>query len=583
MPYKFNPFTGTFDDSTTGPAGTVSAAGSGTAALPGISFASDPNTGIYSPSADNLAFSTGGTGRLFIDASGNIGVGVATPANPVDVLGSSGGAVVFNGRGRTSDNIGVIRLASSDSATEYFRIQTASSSSSVGTSGSTPLILNTDGTEKVRITAAGLLGLGTSNPEVELHINDATGLSHIRLTGGAANATNFQIGQGVQGVSNSGFSIYDIGATASRLVINSTGNVGIGTSAPGAKLHITDLTNSAVELLRLQVNLGSPSGNKSITWADTTDVVGRISVDYTAPTAKMRFGSLYNSGYQTSDLMTLTPTGLGIGSTTPDSTGVDTGSTQLFVVAPNANFGQAATFISDSNNRGILIANQAKTSSLAISSTTVGTNSSDPLVFTTGAAERARIDTSGRLLVGTSTSTSVGGAAALSQIETGANIGLSILRRGDTPIFAFGRTGGSGVTVVNNGDELGRISFAAADGTDIESVGAQISANIDGTPGSNDVPTRLVFSVTADGAASPTEALRISNDRSITVSDGGNVVLGTTTGTKIGTATTQKIGFYNATPVVQPTAVADATDAATVITQLNALLAKLRTLGIIAT
>jgi hypothetical protein len=92
-----------------------------------------------------------------------------------------------------------------------------------------------------------------------------------------------------------------------------------------------------------------------------------------------------------------------------------------------------------------------------------------------------------------------------------------------------------------------------------------------------------VFSVTADGAASPTEALRISNDRSITVSDGGNVVLGTTTGTKIGTATTQKIGFYNATPVVQPTAVANATDAATVITQLNALLAKLRTLGIIAT
>jgi hypothetical protein len=62
-----------------------------------------------------------------------------------------------------------------------------------------------------------------------------------------------------------------------------------------------------------------------------------------------------------------------------------------------------------------------------------------------------------------------------------------------------------------------------------------------------------VFSVTADGSASPTEALRISSNRAITVSDGGNVVLGTTTGTKIGTATSQKIGFYNATPVVQPT------------------------------
>ena len=33
-----------------------------------------------------------------------------------------------------------------------------------------------------------------------------------------------------------------------------------------------------------------------------------------------------------------------------------------------------------------------------------------------------------------------------------------------------------------------------------------------------------------------------------------NLILGTTTGTKIGTATSQKLGFYNATPVVQPTA-----------------------------
>jgi hypothetical protein len=62
-----------------------------------------------------------------------------------------------------------------------------------------------------------------------------------------------------------------------------------------------------------------------------------------------------------------------------------------------------------------------------------------------------------------------------------------------------------------------------------------------------------------------------------------NIVTDTTTGTKIGTATTQKIGFYNATPVVQPTAVADATDAASVITQLNALLTRMRNLGLIAT
>lgn len=62
-----------------------------------------------------------------------------------------------------------------------------------------------------------------------------------------------------------------------------------------------------------------------------------------------------------------------------------------------------------------------------------------------------------------------------------------------------------------------------------------------------------------------------------------DLVLATGAGTKIGTATNQKLGFFNATPVVQPTAVADATDAASVITQLNALLSRMRNLGLIAT
>jgi hypothetical protein len=62
-----------------------------------------------------------------------------------------------------------------------------------------------------------------------------------------------------------------------------------------------------------------------------------------------------------------------------------------------------------------------------------------------------------------------------------------------------------------------------------------------------------------------------------------DIVTDTTTGTKIGTGTTQKIGFFNATPVVQQAAVADATDAASTQARLNDLLARLRTLGLIAT
>jgi hypothetical protein len=70
---------------------------------------------------------------------------------------------------------------------------------------------------------------------------------------------------------------------------------------------------------------------------------------------------------------------------------------------------------------------------------------------------------------------------------------------------------------------------------------------------------------------------------SLTVADANDIAVGTTTGTKIGTATTQKLGFYNKAPVVQPAAVADATDAASVITQLNLLLSRMRDLGLIAT
>jgi hypothetical protein len=55
-------------------------------------------------------------------------------------------------------------------------------------------------------------------------------------------------------------------------------------------------------------------------------------------------------------------------------------------------------------------------------------------------------------------------------------------------------------------------------------------------------------------------ALNLSGNK--TVFDGVNLVLGTTTGTKLGTSVTQKLGFWNATPVVQPAAAGQAAAAA---------------------
>jgi hypothetical protein len=79
-------------------------------------------------------------------------------------------------------------------------------------------------------------------------------------------------------------------------------------------------------------------------------------------------------------------------------------------------------------------------------------------------------------------------------------------------------------------------------------------------------------------------ALNLSGNK--TVFDGVNLVLGTTTGTKVGTATTQKLGFYNATPVVRPATVADpaggATQDAEARTAINAIIDRLQELGLIA-
>ena len=80
---------------------------------------------------------------------------------------------------------------------------------------------------------------------------------------------------------------------------------------------------------------------------------------------------------------------------------------------------------------------------------------------------------------------------------------------------------------------------------------------------------------------------KISLAGPVDITDAKNITLGTTTGTKFGTATTQKLAFYNSAPIVQGAAVADASGGATIDaearTAVNSLLARIRSLGLIAT
>ena len=63
-------------------------AGSGTAGAPGIAFASDPNTGIFNPAADTLAFAEGGVEAMRIDSSGRVGIGTSAPQTTIQAVGA---------------------------------------------------------------------------------------------------------------------------------------------------------------------------------------------------------------------------------------------------------------------------------------------------------------------------------------------------------------------------------------------------------------------------------------------------------------------------------------------------------------
>jgi len=142
-------------------------------------------------------------------------------------------------------------------------------------------------------------------------------------------------------------------------------------------------------------------------------------------------------------------------------------------------------------------------------------------------SERLRIDSNGLLLHKHSASRTVGTKTGQIQvINSGNDAAISIIQTNNAasaPFLAFGKTRSAnttGSTIVQDGDSLGQILFAGADGTDIDSTGALITAQVDGTPGSNDMPGRLVFSTTADGATTSTERLRISSSGAITATLG---------------------------------------------------------------
>lgn len=140
---------------------------------------------------------------------------------------------------------------------------------------------------------------------------------------------------------------------------------------------------------------------------------------------------------------------------------------------------------------------------------------STPIVF----------DTNGKVVIGNTATTTFYAGAATPNFQIAGGSGFSATRGavrfdGDSAssgAFVFGKsrsTSIGGAAIVNNGDYLGEINFQGADGANLIE-GASIRAEVDATPGTNDMPSRLVFNTTPDGTATPTEKLRITNSGNI--------------------------------------------------------------------
>jgi hypothetical protein len=59
------------------------------ASAPDLSFDGDADTGVYSPGANQFAIATGGNGRVFIDSSGNVGIGTLNPEEILNIAAAS--------------------------------------------------------------------------------------------------------------------------------------------------------------------------------------------------------------------------------------------------------------------------------------------------------------------------------------------------------------------------------------------------------------------------------------------------------------------------------------------------------------
>jgi hypothetical protein len=236
-------------------------------------------------------FHTNGAERMRIDSSGNVGIGTSAPSAKLQVSGAVPNTpTAFNVNHGASGNdfdyasstvsaVGGINGGFTAWGTGSARAGTLA----VGTGSNHPMTFMTNDTERMRITSGGNVGIGTSAPTYQLELaNKANGLRVTGTNNGTDTLASFG-GHGVIGVDAPGI-------VNGRFILTDGGNVGIGTSAPSAKLQVSGAVPNTPTTFN--VNHGA-SGNDFDYASSTVSAVGGINGGFIAwGTGSARAGTL---------------------------------------------------------------------------------------------------------------------------------------------------------------------------------------------------------------------------------------------------------------------------------------------------
>jgi hypothetical protein len=185
------------------------------------------STNLFSNAASgHLYISTNGSTRMTILNNGNVGIGNTSPSEKLDVEGNVR-VGVNNGFYINNQNVGIKRTSNDLVLGGFGNVIIRSSSTTV-----------VNQAERMRITSAGNIGIGTSSPAYILDVvSPGTATARLKSAGTGAISLRYENGGGFKSaavVDNNG--LYRLDAT--NISLNPTNNVGIGTTSPSEKLHI---------------------------------------------------------------------------------------------------------------------------------------------------------------------------------------------------------------------------------------------------------------------------------------------------------------------------------------------------------